>query len=259
MQTFLIIAGLGILGAGAVMPYAFWVNRKQLAEAPLPFPALVAASIAQTSILVLIATGLGLWASEAIGIEIPYFRGDKDVSDFFNVARFAFLLGGLVGAITLGLEKFVFMAHLPADFMDQARGIPFWRRFLAIFYGSITEEILTRLFALTGFAWLLVKIWGQDTPSNGVLWAATFTAALLFGLLHLPTTAAMTKLTPLIVGRALLLNGLGGIVFGYLYWHEGLAVAMVAHLAMDMMLHLVGYSLLHSETMQGELSQQTVL
>ena len=55
------------------------------------------------------------------------------------------------------------------------------------------------------------------------------TSALLFGAGHLPTTATLMPLTPLVITRALLLNGLGGIVFGWLYWKRGLLAAMLAH------------------------------
>ena len=63
--------------------------------------------------------------------------------------------------------------------------------------------------------------------------------ALLFGLGHLPATAVVWPLTPLVVARALLLNGLGGLVFGWLYWRRGLLAAIVAHVGADLVLHVV--------------------
>jgi len=49
------------------------------------------------------------------------------------------------------------------------------------------------------------------------MWTATVITARLFGAGHLPTTAAFLPLTLLVIGRALLLNGMAGIVFGWLY------------------------------------------
>ena len=41
------------------------------------------------------------------------------------------------------------------------------------------------------------------------------------------------------ITRALLLNGIGGIVFGWLYWKRGLLAAMLAHFSADIVLHVV--------------------
>jgi len=54
-------------------------------------------------------------------------------------------------------------------------------------------------------------------------------AALIFGAGHLPATAALVPLTPLIVARALVLNGVFGIAAGWLYWRHSLEAAMLSH------------------------------
>jgi membrane protease YdiL (CAAX protease family) len=43
----------------------------------------------------------------------------------------------------------------------------------------------------------------------------------------------------MVILRAVLLNGLGGIVFGYLYWKRGLEAAMIAHFSADIVLHVL--------------------
>ena len=68
--------------------------------------------------------------------------------------------------------------------------------------------------------------------------------AVLFGLGHLPATAAMVPLTTLVVARALVLNGLAGVVFGWLYWRRDLLAAMVAHFSADIVLHVLAAPLL---------------
>ena len=70
------------------------------------------------------------------------------------------------------------------------------------------------------------------------MWFAIVVTAILFGAGHLPATAALTALTPLVVARALLLNGLGGLVFGWLYAKHGLLAAMLAHFCADLVLHV---------------------
>ena len=63
-------------------------------------------------------------------------------------------------------------------------------------------------------------------------------AALLFGVGHLPITSELITITPLVIFRALLLNGIGGVVFGWLYWKKGLESAMIAHFSADIIIHV---------------------
>jgi membrane protease YdiL (CAAX protease family) len=52
---------------------------------------------------------------------------------------------------------------------------------------------------------------------DGLIEAANIISALLFAAGHLPGTAAMTTLTPLLLFRCFLFNGGLGLGFGYLY------------------------------------------
>src|SRR4030095_8426388 len=97
--------------------------------------------------------------------------------------------------------------------------IPLWKRMLAgIFYGGILEELFCRLFLFSLFAWLLgfVLRASNGRPSATAFWMANLMVALLFGLGHLPATSALVPLTPVVVTRALVLNGLAGATCGYL-------------------------------------------
>jgi len=76
-------------------------------------------------------------------------------------------------------------------------------------------------------------------PSAAAFWAANLLAAILFGLGHLPATAALVPLSKIVVLRAVVLNGFAGIIFGYLYWKRGLESAMVAHFSCDLIVHVL--------------------
>ena len=52
-------------------------------------------------------------------------------------------------------------------------------------------------------------------------------------------TAALTKITGFIVARAIILNGIAGIAFGWLYWRKGLESAMISHFSADIVLHVI--------------------
>jgi membrane protease YdiL (CAAX protease family) len=117
--------------------------------------------------------------------------------------------------------------------------------FLASFYGGIAEEVLLRLFfvpflclliigalRLTGYA----KTWKY---TDSIMWISVIIAAIVFGLAHLPGTAVIMAITPPVVLRAALLNGIGGVVFGWLFFRKGLEFAMVSHFSLDIMLHVL--------------------
>jgi hypothetical protein len=103
----------------------------------------------------------------------------------------------------------------------------------AMFYGGITEEILMRWGLMSLLVWIAWKglKQGVTLPSQGIYKGAIVLAALVFGLLHLPATAAIVPLTPVVIIRALLLNGIGGIAFGWLFWQYSLEAAMLAHIS----------------------------
>jgi hypothetical protein len=48
-----------------------------------------------------------------------------------------------------------------------------------------------------------------------------------------------SKLNPLFITRALVLNGLGGLAFGWLYWKQRLESVMMAHFSADIVLHVI--------------------
>jgi membrane protease YdiL (CAAX protease family) len=47
-------------------------------------------------------------------------------------------------------------------------------------------------------------------------------------------------ITPMVVTAAVVLNGIAGVAFGYLYWKRGLEAAIIAHFFADIVLHGIG-------------------
>ena len=137
------------------------------------------------------------------------------------------------------LDTWVFLPRLP-DFSSVISQVSGWQGFLASFYGGITEEILTRLFFLTLLAWLLSWISHTDDhkPTATALWLAVIGSALIFGLGHLPATLATIPFSAIVIVRELLLNGIYGTLFGYLYWKRGLESSMMAHFSSDLFMHV---------------------
>ncbi len=130
----------------------------------------------------------------------------------------------------------VFASHLP-DTLTTALA-PLWQRLLAALYGGLTEELILRFGRFSAPAWGLTRLHRRELPTPAVLWTTNVVVAVLFGLLHLPVTAVLVELTAPLAPRALVLNRVPGVAFGYLFWRRGLESAMLAHFVADIGLQL---------------------
>ena len=101
----------------------------------------------------------------------------------------------------------------------------------AIVYGGVIEEVMLRLFMMSLIAFVLHKIFAKDEekPTAIIYTVANVASALLFAAGHLPATAILLGITPIILFRCFLLNGGIGMLFGWLYQRYGLRYAMLAH------------------------------
>jgi hypothetical protein len=206
-------------------------------------------AIVQNGIILSPTILIGLILSERIGLQMPLIRAWANTEQPVNpkaVVLPGMLVGAAVGIILVTLEALFFVKHLPAS-MLALFDIPLWKRLLAgVFYGGLTEELLMRLFLLSLVAWLIGKLWKtpEGRPTAGAFWTAIILVAIVFGLGHLPATSAMTPLTQLIVVRALVLNGIAGAAFGYLFWKNGLEAAMLGHMSTHLVMQVPGVILL---------------
>ena len=223
----------GVVGACLVLPYTLELEGSVLQASALrsglSVASLIAISVAQAAILLAVATFAGLWAARKIGLHVGAVgRG----------VALAIGLGVACGVVLVLLDQTVFPPLVPRA--NATANPAIWKGLLASFYGGIDEELLLRLGLLSLLALALQRLSSAgDELRPGPFWAANILAALVFGLGHLPATAAIVPLTPIVVARALVLNGLAGIVFGWLYWRRGLQRAMLGHFSTDIVLHVL--------------------
>ncbi len=250
---FAILCGAAVLGIACVTLYTLELSRdafkKAQERAHQPLWVLALLQSAQGFVLMAAAAGLGLLIGHQIGLGAPLLEGllagNLVTTQAQAMIAPALILGIASSAVLLLLEITVFWPRLPQAMRTEFPIPALWKRLLASFYGGIDEEILCRLFLLSGLAWLIGFVWHVPGggPTLGALWLANILAAVLFGLGHLPTTASLVQLTPLLIGRAILLNGIVGVVCGYLFWQYGLEAAMLAHFSADLVLHGIGDSI----------------
>ena len=107
----------------------------------------------------------------------------------------------------------------------------FYKMIGGLLVGGIIEEVMMRLFFMSLIVFIVSKLFYKNKKElpTIVFVIANLISSLLFALGHLPSTATMTTLTPLLIIRCLLFNGGLGIVFGFLYRKYNLGYAMISH------------------------------
>jgi membrane protease YdiL (CAAX protease family) len=253
-KIFFILWIASIVGVIAVIPYSLTLLSGMLQdlELPLPLPTLLVLQVVQSALLFSVLIALGLLLANRIGLGLPILearlRGESVVDKIRAILPVSIIVGVSAALLIIALELIIFQPALVRELGDSIEALNLeaarpaaWKGFLASFYGGIVEEILLRLFLMSLLAWLgsFISKTPEGKPTNIVFWIANILAAIIFGIAHLPATASLIPLTPLVITRALVLNGLAGIAFGYLYWKRGLESAMVAHFSADIILHVV--------------------
>jgi membrane protease YdiL (CAAX protease family) len=231
--TLLVASAIGTL---AVLPYA--LTPSLLEKIKVPLWIFISVQLVQALILSAICIFIGLILAKKVGLGAPlledYFEGKGiNVPHALSLLKTAIACGVLVGIAIFAIDFLCFNQILTS--VNEQLKPTLLQRFMASFYGGICEEIFIRLFLMTVLVWGFFKI----KKSNLSVWLAIIISTILFGLGHLPMTVSVIPLSALVVLRALILNGIAGIVFGWLYWKKGLESAMIAHFTTDIVLHVI--------------------
>lgn len=186
--------------------------------------------------LLLVGVLVGTWATPRVGLRSLVVErvvdGTPVLPELGDVAARAIGAGAAVGLLLASLDVvFAPLGATPAvaqgrpTLLEVLVSIPV--RFL---YGGITEELILRWGVLSAVAWVGWRATGGvRRPGPAVMWPAIGITALLFGLGHLPAISEVGSLTMSAVARTVLLNALGGVVYGWFAWRYHLEAAMLAH------------------------------
>ena len=139
----------------------------------------------------------------------------------------------VLGGLAMILSDMLLFGRYSEAVMDSYATKPTVPYILAtVTYAAVIEEVLLRLFLMSLVAFVLHKLFGRkksEKPTDATFIFANVISALLFAAGHLPTTALLLGLTPMIIARCFLLNGGMGLFFGWLYRKYGLRYSMIAH------------------------------
>ncbi|MDR1096157.1 MAG: CPBP family intramembrane metalloprotease [Spirochaetaceae bacterium] len=236
---FLILVVICVVTSVLVIPYSLALVSSEVEITAIT----LLLAVVQNLVLFAVAVFFGLILSKHIGMGLPILQrvldGKNQTKELKSITVPSLCLGALAGILTV-LLSIPFNALIPELRLLEV-SVSVWKAFLASFYGGIAEEVLLRLFLVSLFVWISFKIkkTKEGSPTDFGIWLSIILAAIFFGLGHLPATAQITSLTGAVIIRAIVLNGIGGIIFGWLYWKKGLESAMIAHFSADIVLHII--------------------
>ncbi|MEO8673881.1 MAG: CPBP family glutamic-type intramembrane protease [Tahibacter sp.] len=196
----------------------------------LPLGVAIAVSMLQSGALVAVAVWAGITLSRPLGLGAPVFEAALSGTGVGAALRPqlipAAMVGLVVGAALVLLERIA-----PAELLalGNTYEIPLAAKLL---YGRITEETLMRWGLMTVFIWLPWRFLQKRAAPPRLIYVVggIVSAAVLFGVAHLPAVAGMgAPVTPAIATFVVVGNTVPALLFGYLYWRWGLEAAMIAH------------------------------
>ena len=233
------IFGLGFLGVLSSLPVTPKLIEITGQEPPIPIPVIQAASVLQSSILLLGMVFLGAWLTPKLNLGTPildfFLRGRKNDLKLKKIILPSAFGGALGGTLIILFYNFSSPA-LPPEFVENGNKftLPLITKLL---YGGVTEEILVRWGMMSLFTWICYRTIQRSDSSiktyNFVL--GIFASAILFGALHIGAANILSPvLTIQLIFYIIIANSIFGILAGFLFWKNGLESAIIAH----MMCHL---------------------
>ncbi|MCL4544508.1 MAG: CPBP family intramembrane metalloprotease [Chloroflexi bacterium] len=216
--------------------------RVKAGKKPISLTQIAALTTLQSHLIFGLTCAAGLRAASSMELGAPTLQGLLDGAPLkVDASSVASAVGGgvLAGLAALAVDAIAF-AGVRTQLRQRGVRVPgAWRSALAVPYGAVAEEVLMRLGAQSLIAAAVRRVIGERRrpPSAASMVPAIVLSNLLFGAGHLPATAALIPLSPAVVRRALMINSIPGVVFGYLFWRKGLGSSMLAHAAADVVIH----------------------
>lgn len=188
--------------------------------------ALVAVSTIQTVLYSAVCGFIGYILADKLGLWKPI--------KFEKKKLIVTLVISVVGGILFSLDYWTFGNVIDGVQSALASGMTLSGVIASVLYGGVMEEVMMRLFFMSLIAFIIWKLFFRKCDNKniptGVFVAANIFAALAFAAGHLPSTISIFgQLTPLIVIRCFLLNGVFGMLFGWLYRKYGIVYSMTSH------------------------------
>ncbi|MEL3974419.1 CPBP family intramembrane glutamic endopeptidase [Rossellomorea oryzaecorticis] len=231
---------LNMLGALAIAPYA--IARENLHEVMgLSKMSFTLFYMVQVLLEAGILLFIGLWLAKKVKLGAPvievFFNKSKPLRSFRMKGIHSALYGILAG---VAISMFSLIVSKPLGVDNSSLNEPaWWLGTLGSFGAAVNEESIFRLFLVTLILWLFLKF-TNGAVTKPKIWTAIIISSLVFGVMHYSVAAANVEMTIGVILSMLVINGIGGLVFGALFVFMGLEFAIIAHFMADIVLHVVG-------------------
>jgi membrane protease YdiL (CAAX protease family) len=186
--------------------------------------------------------GLRVWRWS--GLPGAMTTGASHRADRLLLPAASLCLGLIVGLLMLGMIRMAIEPVIPAigARLAAAAAEPVWRRVLIIYVAAVGEELIFRLLLVSVVVGVTVRLCPHTdlVPKRGFVWVAIGLSALVFGVAHLPAWSAAVPLSLGLAIGVVLLNAVGGVVFGPVFVKRGIVAAMLAHAGGDCAIRLIG-------------------
>ncbi len=228
LKTSLLFTLIGLVASVFVALYQITMLTEELQQQVIAqvgsINAMIPIAAAQGALLTFALSFIGLKLAKKVNLRLNFVFDKKALT-------LAILIGAATALIITLSDIFLFAKYLPVSMTTYVFS-PIYL-ISGILYGGVIEEILLRLFVMSLLVLILWKLFAKSKDQlsipSGVYIAAIFLSALLFAAGHLPITLQSIGHSVPIIVRCFVLNGIGGLGFGYLYWKKGLAYSMCAH------------------------------
>lgn len=237
-RTFFILLAILVLvvGVNALLPQAP-IPGVTMPAANMPAWQMALAGMGVTAVLygLLGFLGLTLWRK----LSFP------DIWDESVTNRQRFLVPALAGA---GVGVFIIITDL---LFSSVNGIgrlmhpQFPVSLLAAISAGIGEEVIFRLFFISFWTWLIGKVVLRGRGLPVVYWVVACFSAVAFSAGHLPSLMFLmnvtdpSKMSPVLLGEILLLNGTLSLVGAFLFKKYGFLATVGVHFWADVVWHVL--------------------
>jgi membrane protease YdiL (CAAX protease family) len=252
MKIALILACIGLIAGASVVPYQLEVfkatNIQQYEAIMAQFPsigAFMAVAGLQIAIMSFLLGLIGIMLARKVNLKLDLFDFVAGKEKNLKVSKHGLIqalsVGFAVAFIIIGSDKFVFQ-HLLPKVTELTPSTSLKALIGGVLYGGVVEEVLLRLFLMSLTVWLLNKIASRNKANipSWIFVASILFTSLIFAVGHLPfATSIYGELSAVMLVRIILLNSIGGIGFGYLYWKQGLEYSIVAHMFAHIFMQLL--------------------
>jgi membrane protease YdiL (CAAX protease family) len=212
--------------------------------------ALMLAAGLQVAVMSFILGIIGIKLARIVNLKFDLFdflaRNKRKIEISKSGITQAILIAFAAAFIIVGSDKFIFQNLIP-QIAENAPSTSVKAIIAGVVYGGIVEEVLLRLFLMSLTVWILSRIAARNKPTipAWIYVISILLTSVIFGIGHLPFASSIYgELTAVVLVRIILLNTIGGIGFGYLYWKKGLEYSMVAHMFTHVFMQLVFIPLL---------------